>query len=352
MMSRQTVLVLFGGQSSEHRISCLSASFVIDRLKAGDRYDLKTVGITLDGRWFLTDANQKEIAEQTWESRNNQRVYATTDATTGGFLVEKNGRLESLKADVVFPVLHGKFGEDGTVQGWLDLAAIPYVGCGTLASAVAMDKDIAKRLFASVGIPQVRYLTLHQYAYDFQTTKEKVLEQIGYPCFVKPANAGSSIGVVKVKTQDDLSEAIKTAFAHDKKVLVEAASTGREIELSVLGQGNEVTVSVAGEIKPGAEFYDYEAKYDNPASELLIPATLPEPVVAQLKKYAAEAFRAVEGRGLCRADFFVEGDRVYLNEINTMPGFTGISMYPKLMQASGVEGIELVHRLIDIAFIS
>lgn len=350
MTTRQTVLVLFGGQSSEHRISCLSASYVIDTIRGGGLYDVLAVGITEDGRWFLTDAKRSEIADQSWKNQENKRVYATADASGSGFFVEEDGRITPLKADVVFPVLHGKNGEDGTVQGLLDLAGIPYVGCGTLASAVAMDKDIARQVFATAGIPQVDYLSVRKFAYDKDKLEKDVTARIGYPCFVKPANAGSSIGVRKVKAPDALNDAVEAAFEHDRKVLVEAASDGREIEVSVLGFEGDVMVSIAGEILPAAEFYDYEAKYDNPSSELLIPAPLQDETYEEIADLAARAFTAVGGSGLCRADFFVEKDRVYLNEINTMPGFTSISMYPKLMEASGVSGSELVNRLIDIAF--
>lgn len=353
MTAPRTVLVLFGGQSSEHRISCLSGAFVIETLLAAGHFDVLKVGITRDGIWLLTDADTDQIRAESWQQLpGNRRVLATPDASVHGFYAVADDRLETVAADVVFPVLHGKFGEDGTVQGLFDLAGIPYVGCGTLASALAMDKDIAKRVFATAGITQVDYMTIRRFEYEKnpEGMRREAGQRIGYPCFVKPANAGSSIGVTKVKSADHLDRAILDALAHDAKVLVEKASAGREIEVSVLGADDEITVSVPGEILPGKEFYDYEAKYDDVGSDLLIPAPLEQKVYDKVADMARRAFCVVEGKGLCRADFFVEGNRVYLNEINTMPGFTNISMFARLFEASGISNVDLVHRLVDIAW--
>lgn len=351
-MAAKVVLCLFGGQSSEHRVSCMSAAFVVSKLRETPSFDVLTCGISHDGRWLLTTATTEAIAAEQWEQHpDNRRLLFTPDATAAHFYVMENEALTPLDVDVVFPVLHGKNGEDGTMQGLFDLAGIPYVGCGTLASAVAMDKDIAKRVFATAGIAQLNYLTVRQHERvkkDAQI-REDINKRIGYPCFVKPANAGSSVGVSKVKSEAQLAKAMDEAFLHDRKILVEQASSGREIEVSVYGADGHVFVSVAGEIKPGQEFYDYNAKYDDPNSTLIIPAELDADSYARIVDMATRAFNVAECRGLCRADFFVEPSQIYLNEINTMPGFTGISMYPKLMEHSGTNGRDLVYGLVNIA---
>jgi D-alanine-D-alanine ligase len=285
----------------------------------------------------------------TWDREDNRRLLFTADATLGGFFARDTG--EVIGVDVVFPVLHGLMGEDGTVQGLCELNRIPFVGCGTLSSAAAMDKAVARRLFEAAGLPLAAWLDIRQYQYEADPAAfhAAVEEKIGYPNFVKPANSGSSIGVSKAKDRAELIEAISAAFKYDGKLLVERAVQGREIELSVLGREDDLFVSVPGEIRPVREFYDYIAKYDDSDSELIVPADLPEKTVQALQDAALRAFTAVDGTGLCRADFFVEDDQVLLNEINTMPGFTNISMYFVLMRASGREPIEVIDKLVQFA---
>lgn len=351
-MAAKVVLCLFGGQSSEHRVSCMSAAFVIRKLRETSSFKVLMCGISHDGRWLLTSASTEEIAAEQWEHHpDNKQLIFTPDAASAHFYIKEDDALTPLEIDVIFPVLHGKNGEDGTIQGLFDLAGVPYVGCGTLASAVAMDKDIAKRVFATAGISQLNYLTVRQYerVQKEMQIREDIEKRIGYPCFVKPANAGSSVGVSKVKSVEQLAGAMDEAFLHDRKILVEQASPGREIEVSVFGSDGHVFVSVAGEIKPAKEFYDYNAKYDDPDSTLIIPAKLDPDVYARIVDMATRAFNVAECRGLCRADFFVEPSQIYLNEINTMPGFTAISMYPKLMEHSGTNGRDLVYGLVEIA---
>jgi D-alanine-D-alanine ligase len=248
--------------------------------------------------------------------------------------------------------LHGTYGEDGTIQGLLELADVPYVGCGVLASAVGMDKEVMKRLFRVAGLPVVRYLAFTRTVWEQEPARvtRRVLKEIGLPAFVKPANLGSSVGITKVKQRDQLKEAIDLAAQFDRKILVEEAIEGREVEVSVLGNDSPMA-SLPGEIVPGAEFYDYDDKYKNNTAQLIIPANLSKRLTTEVQQYAIRAFQAIDGAGMARVDFFIEGgtNRVIVNEINTIPGFTNISMYPKLWEASGVPYGELIDRLIQLA---
>jgi len=259
---------------------------------------------------------------------------------------------ESRPVDVVFPVLHGPYGEDGTVQGLLELANVPYVGCGLLASAVGMDKDVMKRLFRDAGLPIVQYLAFTRAMWEQEPERisRRILKRIGLPAFVKPANLGSSVGITKVKQRDQLEEAVSLAAQYDRKILAEEAIAGREIEVSVLGNDMPIA-SLPGEIIPGAEFYNYNDKYISDAAQLIIPAKLPKRLTIAVQQYAIRAFQAIDGAGMARVDFFIERgtNRVIVNEINTIPGFTSISMYPKLWEASGISYSELVDRLIQLA---
>ena len=337
--------IIFGGRSGEHEVSVTSASSIfkhIDRTK----YEPVPIRIEKDGTWSYPDRepNAANVAEAIEQARSAGRSSSSSRATT-------DAALSALSLDVVFPVLHGPYGEDGTVQGLLELAGIAYVGDGVLASAAGMDKSVMKMLFESRGLPVGPW---HGFVRaEWQRDQAGVLQRIaalGLPLFVKPANLGSSVGISKVKTQAELVPAIETALQFDRKVVVEAAvPRAREIECSVLGNDDPQT-SVPGEILPSREFYDYEAKYLDDASKTVVPAELPAATVAEVQRLAVEAFRAIDGSGLARVDFLVDGDsgKIYLNEVNTMPGFTNISMYSQMWEASGVGYSALVDRLIQL----
>ena len=314
--------IIFGGKSSEHEVSIMSARSIYKNINRG-KYRLHMIKIEKSGGWsYLGEEFDGDGAEISI------------------------GDLEKYNIDVVFPVLHGKFGEDGTIQGLFEIMGIPYVGSGVVGSAVCMDKCVAKLLFESVGIPKAAWVTVRK---GEDRTRE-VESWLGFPCFVKPANAGSSVGVSKVKDIKELRAGIAAAFEHDDKVLVEKAIKGREIECSVMGNVNPVAAEVLGEIVPANEFYDYEAKYQNASSKLIIPADLPNKTAELIKEYAIQAYKTCECKGLARVDFFVtDGGRIYLNEINTMPGFTDISMYPKLWIESGLQYSDLIDKLIELA---
>ncbi|MBC7765872.1 MAG: D-alanine--D-alanine ligase [Hyphomonadaceae bacterium] len=357
MAQKKTVCVLFGGQSTEHEVSCISAASVITHLDS-TKYDIMTIGITKDGRWLHYQGPQEKIANGEWQSGLVNRVAITPDASEQGIMRwredSQTGEIAATKAkiDVVFPVLHGKYGEDGTVQGLLELANIPYVGTGVLCSAVSMDKAFAKIIFKQAGIAQADWLVVDLHVSDsIDDHIQAVEKQFTYPCFVKPANTGSSIGISKAHNRVELSEAINYAAKFDHKILVEEFINGREVECAVLGNA-QAQASVVGEIEPANEFYDYDAKYHDAASKLTIPAQLDERTTKEIQALALRAFHAVDGSGLSRVDFFVQHQtgKVYINEINTLPGFTSISMYPKLWEASGIGYSELLDRLIALAF--
>ncbi len=339
--------VLFGGRSSEHEVSLASARNVMEALRQAG-HEVVPIGITPEGRWLP----QPDAWVRLSARAQGALPAAASEASAMLLPVEQPG--QSLGAvDVIFPVLHGPYGEDGTVQGLLEMANVPYVGSGVLASAVAMDKAIARQLFAQHGLPQVRYITVMRRRW--QAAKDAVVDEIEaalrYPLFVKPANMGSSVGVSKARSCEQLVAALEMAAHFDRKLLVEeAVPHAREIEVSVLG--NEAPeASIAGEIIPANEFYDYNAKYENEGSRLLIPAGIDETAMAALRAYAVRAFLALDCTGLARVDFLVDGESgaIYLNEINTMPGFTRISMYPKLWEATGIPYPELVDRLLTLA---
>ncbi len=357
--------VLFGGKSGEHEISLLSAQTVIGALdEAG--YETVRLGITKTGEW-LTGADPLAQLTSGKVRENGEGKMKETDSallaprSTQFPLLEHSERLPSV--DLIFPVLHGPYGEDGTVQGLLEMLEMPYVGCGVLASAVAMDKITAKALFAAAGIPQVAYRTLLRRNWvegresdsgPRENRREKLLDELEsampYPLFVKPANLGSSVGISKVRNRAELAHAIEFACRYDRKVLVEeGVHDARELEVSVLGN-DEPRASVVGEVVPANEFYDYEAKYLDKGSRLLIPADIPPALADEIRLLAVRAFQALDGAGLARADFLLGADgQLFLNELNTMPGFTASSMYPKLWEASGVPLTELVGSLVDMA---
>jgi D-alanine-D-alanine ligase len=357
MAKKIRVAVLLGGRSNEHSISVASAGGVIGAMDL-DKYEVIPVGITKTGEFVPFQADPKSLALseglKTVEAKGETIRFAL-DGTRELFKVDKSGKETSLgKIDVVFPVLHGQFGEDGTIQGYLELAGIPYVGNGVLASAVAMDKEFSKTLFKAAGIPtpDFRVITAKQMVNDPESALEK-LSELKLPVFVKPARAGSSVGITKVKSEDKLADAVAEALTHDDKVVVEEGVVGREIECAVLeGRADEPErVSVAGEIiLTGREFYDFEAKYlDSDAAKLTCPADVSDAELKQMHQIARKAFRALGCKGLARVDFFLTKDGFMLNEINTMPGFTSISMFPRCWSESGMKFSELVDELIELA---
>lgn len=341
--------VLFGGRSCEHEVSVTSARAVLQAIDRR-RYEVTLIGISKQGRWLLTgDAVEALTAGVVDE---DGPLTASLDHLGGRQLVMGDGS-EPRPLDVVFPILHGPFGEDGTVQGLFELADVAYVGSGVLGSAVGMDKEMMKRVFRAEGLPQVDYAVIRRQHWR-ESPKEiqgRIEGHLPYPVFFKPANLGSSVGVTKARGPDEFAAALEEAAAYDLKVIAEAEATGcREIECAVLG--NDLPqASVLGEVVPANEFYDYDAKYVDDDSELHIPARLEPRTVRRVQEMAIAAFKAVGAEGLSRVDFFVreEDDTIYVNEINTMPGFTPVSMYPKLWEASGIGYAELVDRLIQLA---
>lgn len=351
-MNKKKIAVIFGGCSSEHEISLLSATSVLQNLPK-DKYEAVCLGITKDGRWYLFNGAVEEIKDGSWE-RNplNQPAFISPDRNVRGIVVDGKIGFDVIKIDCVFPVLHGKNGEDGTIQGLLQISGIPFVGCRALASADCMDKAVTHTLLSVAGINQAKYLWFytHKYEAGSEKIKLKIDARLGYPIFVKPANAGSSVGVSKVTCEAELDAAVEKAAREDGKIVVEEAIIGQEVECAVLGN-EQPEASCIGEIAASAEFYDYEDKYISGTSKLYIPAHLDEAVAEEVRRVAMRAYRMLGCSGLARVDFFVRnGSEVILNEINTMPGFTSISMYPKLWEASGVSYGELIDRLITLAF--
>lgn len=352
-MGRIRVAVVYGGRSSEHGISVVSAGSVIAALDPA-KYEVVPIGITPAGGWVLTDGDPGAMAisdRHVPEVAKGTALVFPADPTAGGLIATEPGTgarvLDSV--DVVFPVLHGRFGEDGTIQGMLEMAGIPYVGPGVFASAAAMDKEFTKKLLRAEGIEVGEFAVVHR----GDRVSAADLQHLGLPVFVKPARAGSSIGISKVTSWADLPDALAAALEHDGKVLVEAAAIGREIECGVLEDASGRPVaSVPAEIRlvRGHDWYDFEAKYLDDACEFDVPAHLPVEVTAQVRELACRAFTALDCAGLARVDFFVgDGGRVLVNEVNTMPGFTPISMFPRMWAASGVDYPELVDRLIAAA---
>jgi D-alanine-D-alanine ligase len=380
-MSKLRVGVLFGGRSGEHEVSLLSAASVVNAINK-DKYEVVPVGITKDGRWVTAGDAERLLAGQRHEEKHLRA--GDPDATPGAavlaageavvvppepvhranpslapFQTDTLARRASDRAinvDVIFPVLHGTFGEDGTIQGLLELAEIPYVGAGVLGSAAGMDKDIMKSLFRAAALPIVKHVTVlrSDWDHDAKKVEKKIEKALKYPMFVKPANLGSSVGISKAHNKRELGPAIYEAAKFDRKLVIEqgvggAKQKAREIECSVLGNDKPIA-SVPGEIVPGKEFYDYTAKYLDEGSELIIPAKLTKAETKKVQDLAVRAFQAVDCAGLARVDFLMEPRtrKLFVNEINTMPGFTAISMYPKLWAASGISYSDLIDRLIQL----
>ena len=373
-MKKLRVGVIYGGRSGEHEVSVASAASIIKHLDR-TRYDPVPIRIEKDGRWTLADKAPTSIKAA--EVIESARLHAARPARPGreAHLVAHPGDetvlaiergtskdaseqgssavVTGLGLDVIFPVLHGPYGEDGTVQGLLELANVPYVGAGVLGSAVGMDKAVMKQLFAAQGLPLAKHVVTlrREWERDQPAVAARVARELGYPVFVNPANLGSSVGISKAKNDAELQDAVRLAAEFDRKVVIEAAvPNAREIECAVLGN-DDPEASVAGEIIPSREFYDYEAKYLDEGSRLLIPAPITDAQLAEVRRLSIAAFKAVDGAGMSRVDFLMDGGTgtLYLNEVNTIPGFTTISMYPKLWEASGLAYPDLIDRLLSLA---
>lgn len=349
MQGKLNVAVIFGGKSGEHEVSLMSATNVINAMDK-NKYDIHMIGITRKGQWMLYQGPVENLQDSSWEAiarglDNHQLI----DLVLGSMLEENH----KSKIDVIFPVLHGPNGEDGTIQGFFEMLDIPYVGCGVIGSALGMDKAISKQLFIDAGLKTAAYDI--SYKYEIQDKLQAVIERIeakfAYPVFVKPVNMGSSVGITKAHDRQELEKGLQEAAKYDRKILVEEFINGREIECAVLGN-NYPEATGAGEIIPSKEFYDYEAKYfDDGKSTLIIPAKLSEAEEKAIREAAIKAFKALDCCGLARVDFFLEKNtgEVYINEINTIPGFTRISMYPKLWETAGLSYGKLIDRLIELA---
>lgn len=349
-MSKLTVAILFGGVSSEYEVSLMSAASVI-RNTPPEKYEIIMLGITRDGRWLRYCGPTELIPQDKWaEAGYVSPAIISPDRSHHGLLVQNEDGFDIIRLDAVFPVLHGKNGEDGTIQGLFEIAGIPYVGCSPLASGMCMDKSVTHTILADAGVPQAKWVTLLQNGYSFAKEEPRLAAELSYPMFVKPANAGSSVGITKAHNPAELEAAISLAFGHDVKVVVEEFIDGVEVETAVLGN-LDTMVGAVGEIVSCNEFYDYEAKYSNPATELYIPARISDADTKSIRETAARAYAALGCSGLARIDFFVrrDGGGIVLNEPNTIPGFTSISMYPKLMEAGGVPYARLIDRLFELA---
>ena len=324
---KKTVCVLFGGKSAEYKISLRSCASVLRNIDR-EKFEIITVGITSEGVWYLYNGEIDHIENDTWHKENLKRVCIDHNPEEPYLLVFDKDTYSKIKVDVFFPVLHGTNGEDGRLQGIFDMAGVKYVGVGTLCSAMGMDKEYSKIVFAHAGIDQADWVTVHQY--DNKDKKiDEIEKKLAYPVFVKPANAGSSFGIGKAHDKKELLSAMDNAFKFDKKILVEELLTGHEVECAVLGNSGNVIASTVGEVVADEEFYTYDSKYSSTSkSQLYIPAHISETAIEKVREYAVKAFEALSGRGLSRVDFFVDGETVRINEINTLPGFTSISMYP------------------------
>lgn len=345
--------VLFGGVSNEHDVSCVSAASIFRNLDK-DKYEIFAIGITKDGRWFYyKDMNVDKIQNGDWENEPLIPAILSPDTQTHGLVLMQDGKFTYEKIDCVFPVLHGKGGEDGTVQGLLELAKIPYVGCGVSASANSMDKSITKVIIDKTGVRQAKYALA--FRDDFEKTPSEtaktIMQEAGkFPLFIKPCSSGSSVGISKANDEKELLSGLKLAFEHDNKVLVEEFIDGHEVECAVLGNRG-AHASIVGEIAPTQEFYTFDAKYNDDSSALYIPAKITEEQMKTVQRNAKRVYEALGCEGLSRVDFFVTHDtgEIIFNEINTLPGFTNISMYPKLRMHEGVSYAELLDTLVSLA---
>lgn len=347
-MAEKNIVVIMGGRSSEHEVSLVSAATVVESINT-DIYNVIMVGITKDGQWKLIESMDK-VQDASWVNGHTQAILSPETGKNALYLINKD-HVDTVNVDVVFPVLHGMNGEDGTLQGLLELAQIPYVGCGVLASACSMDKFYTKVIVDAIGVRQAKFVGVYRAQLkDMDTVVARVEEALTYPVFVKPSKAGSSQGVSKAENRETLIEALQLAAQHDSKILVEENIIGRELECAVLG-GVDAKASGVGEILAADTFYSYEAKYNNAESRTIVGPVLPEGKEEEIRADAEAIFKALDCYGLSRVDFFLTNDtnEVVFNEINTLPGFTAISMYPMLWEAQGLDKKALVQKLIDLA---
>lgn len=350
-MSKLNVALIFGGKSGEHEVSLMSASSIYKHIDK-DKYNVITIGITKEGRWLYCEGNEENIKNGEWINIANKNVEINLvpcgNKEVG--IIFEDGRVE--KIDILFPVLHGPYGEDGKIQGLFEISEIPYVGCGVLASSVGMDKLICKKVFTELGLPQVNYTDTNKWKFtnDSKNELNNIESKLNYPIFVKPANLGSSVGISKANNREELLNGINEALKYDSRIVLEQGIDAREIEVAVLGN-NEVRASIAGEIKPAKDFYDYEDKYLDGASTYDIPAKISEEDMNYIREKAIEAFKGIDGKGLSRVDFFKDKNsgEIFINEINTLPGFTNISMYPKMWEYTGLGYTVLIDELIKLA---
>ncbi len=357
MQKKLRVGLVFGGRSGEHEVSVASAASVMAALDK-DKYEIVPIGIDHDGHWLAGSDPRRMIAgapmDESGQDMPVTPVVITGDPTQNGLVpvdsFSKSGTV-SAPLDIVLPVLHGPYGEDGTLQGLLEMAGVPYAGCGVLGASLGMDKEKAKMVFRAAALPVVDWVTVRRFEWEREpdAVRRRIEERFSYPLFAKPANMGSSVGVGKAHTSDELPQVLGAAFEYDRKVIVEPGITCRELECGVLGNDLPIA-STVGEVVPSNEFYDYRAKYVDNASRLYIPAELPRETLERVRNMAVAAFLALDLSGLARVDFFQDRDSgdIYINEVNTMPGFTEISMYPKLWEASGIPYPELLDRLIEL----
>ncbi len=343
MADRLRLGVIFGGESGEHEVSVVSAQHVIEA--ARERFDVVPIGVTTTGAWLTRDETERQLA------REDEPFHKTLVADEAGILARPETLAVLREIDVAFPLIHGTRGEDGTLQGLLELAGVPYVGAGVAASAIGMDKALMKRLFRQAGLDVAEHIVvrLSGYREDPDSLRDAVESSVGYPAFVKPANGGSSVGITKAHSREDLNGALCLAFRYDRKALIERAVTAREIECAVLGN-DDPQPSPLGEITFTREFYDYEAKYLDPSTELLVPAKLPPATAERIQELAVRGYRAIDCAGMGRMDFFLTAEgEVLLDEVNTVPGFTPGSMYPRLWEHAGLGYSGLIDRLVELA---
>lgn len=347
-MSKKVVAVIFGGKSSEHEISKISATTVMRNIPQ-DKYRFIPVYITKEGEWKLYDGAVDNIMSGSWEKYATTCILSPSTEHKGLFRIVGD-KIKNLPVDVIFPVLHGKGGEDGTIQGLFEMSGIPYVGCGVLSSALAMDKAYTKIIAEKEGVPQAKHITAYKYELDkIEEILDRIEREIGYPCFIKPSRAGSSIGITKASDREEARKGLFLAAENDFTIIIEEFIKGREVETAVLGN-LDIQVSCVGEILAPDTFYSFDAKYNNAESKTLIPADIASEISEEIRGYAAKIYKALGCRGLSRVDFFIKEDGgVIFNEINTMPGFTSISMYPMLFRSCGTDTPELIDRLIESA---
>ncbi len=353
-MKKQIIGIVFGGVSTEYEVSLQSASFIIDSIDR-EKFEIKTIGISKNGDWFIYRGNTEKIKNNSWlnEADTQPITLSLTQNQKGFFTInESTNSIKYEPIDVLFPVLHGRNGEDGSIQALCKLANIPFVGCDHSSSSICMDKELTNIMLEKAGIKTTPYISLKEYEFshsNFEDLEKKYENLFGYPMFVKPANAGSSVGISKASNKDELIASIKKAFEIDKKIIIEKCIVGKEVECAVIGN-EEPFASILGEIAPSNEFYDYDAKYNDENSLLYIPARISDAISDKIRKIAIKAFKALSCSGMARIDFFLtKNEEIILNEPNTIPGFTNISMYPKLLIQSGFDAKTIINNLISLA---